>query len=132
MKTRKTKKRIGSRKTRTHLRALIHASEVLTGAGFRKADGRRVSELDMGRIEDGALIYSVRTVDGIEIPDRIEWVGRTSDIPVEFGAVPVLSLERKHAVTAGFVDCHTHLVFAGDRSEEFALRCGGVSYEEIA
>jgi imidazolonepropionase len=32
----------------------------------------------------------------------------------------------------GFVDCHTHVVFAGDRSEEFELRCRGASYAEIA
>jgi imidazolonepropionase len=35
-------------------------------------------------------------------------------------------------LTAGLVDCHTHLVFAGDRSSEFAARLGGASYEDIA
>ncbi len=36
------------------------------------------------------------------------------------------------AVVPGFVDCHSHLVFAGNRVNDFALRCAGASYEEIA
>jgi len=39
---------------------------------------------------------------------------------------------RKCVVMPGMVDCHTHLVFAGSREDEFALRIGGVKYEEIA
>lgn len=39
---------------------------------------------------------------------------------------------RKCVVMPGFVDAHTHLVFAGSREDEFALRIGGVKYEEIA
>lgn len=132
MKIGRLKKGRDSKRTPPSLRALVHASELYTGAGFRKTEGRHVSESDMGRIEDGALLYSGRTVGGVEIPDRIEWVGRTTDIPAKYARVPALNLNHKHAVTAGFVDCHTHLVFAGDRSEEFALRCGGLSYEEIA
>jgi imidazolonepropionase len=68
----------------------------------------------------------------MELPDRILWVGRTSDIPREYAKAPAIDLQGRQCVTAGFVDCHTHLVFAGDRSEEFALRCGGMGYEEIA
>jgi imidazolonepropionase len=35
-------------------------------------------------------------------------------------------------VTPGLIDCHTHLVFGGDRAQEFDLRLNGASYEEIA
>ena len=35
-------------------------------------------------------------------------------------------------VTPGLIDCHTHLVFAGDRAAEFEMRLAGASYEEIA
>ena len=39
---------------------------------------------------------------------------------------------RGRLLTPGFVDSHTHLVFAGDRSDEFAQRCRGVDYRDIA
>ncbi len=115
-----------------NLRALVHASELLTGEGFRAQGGRHPKEQDLGRIEDGALVYSLKKIGGVEVPDRIVWVGKTSAIPATFAKVPALDLGGNQCVTAGLVDCHTHLVFAGDRSEEFALRCGGASYEEIA
>ncbi len=62
--------------------------------------------------------------------DRIVFVGPESDAP-QVG-------EGRHidcagmAVMPGFVDAHTHLVFAGDRSDEFASRLSGVSYSQIA
>ena len=64
---------------------------------------------------------------------RIAWVGATSELP---GAAvdcarTVLSVAGA-LVTPGLVDCHTHLVFAGDRAAEFELRLKGASYEEIA
>lgn len=114
------------------LRALIHASELLTGAGIRAKDGRKVSEEDIGRIPDGALVYSVKKVGGREIPQRIEWVGPTKSLPKKYSRVKKKNLGGKRALIPGLVDCHTHLIFAGDRSEEFALRCGGATYEEIA
>jgi imidazolonepropionase len=114
------------------LRALIHASEVLTGAGVRAKDGRRVLEEDIGRIPDGAVVYSTKRVAGRDLPGRIEWVGPSAKLPGKYARVVKRDLKGKHAVVPGFVDCHTHLVFAGDRSSEFAQRCGGASYEEIA
>jgi imidazolonepropionase len=62
--------------------------------------------------------------------DRIEWVG-------EEAALPALSPEETHDlcgawVTPALIDCHTHLVFAGTRAEEYAERLRGASYEEIA
>jgi imidazolonepropionase len=114
------------------LHALIHASEILTGAGVRAKDGRRVGEDDLGRIEDGALVYSVRKVGAKTVPDRIEWVGKTSALPKKYARARKRDLKGKQAVVPGLVDCHNHLVFAGDRSGEFAERCGGATYEEIA
>ncbi|MGE0615195.1 MAG: imidazolonepropionase [Bacteriovoracia bacterium] len=108
----------------------IHASEILTGEGIRRKDGRRPEESDLGRIEDGAIVIADPKRDGR--PGKIEWVGKTSDLPKRYGRVRKKNLKRKHAVVPGLVDCHTHLVFAGDRSEEFAARCGGATYAEIA
>lgn len=114
------------------LKAIVHASELLTGEGVRVKDGRRVREEDLGRIEDGALVYSTRRRGGVEVPERIEWVGKTRDLPRKYARAQKANLGRKRALIPGLVDCHTHLVFAGDRSDEFAARCGGATYEQIA
>ncbi len=61
---------------------------------------------------------------------RIAWVGAESEVPAEFRELPELDCGGR-AVTPGFVDCHTHLVFGGDRADEFARRLRGESYEKI-
>ena len=114
------------------LRALIHSSEIITGQGIKKKDGRRIIEDDLTPIPNGALVYSARKVRGMEVPTKIEWLGPTKELPKRFLRIPRKDLKEKHAIIPGLVDCHTHLVFAGDRSEEFAERCGGATYEEIA
>lgn len=60
----------------------------------------------------------------------VVWAGAETDIPVELLQAETLDVEGR-AVIPGFVDAHTHVVFAGDRSEEFSARIDGVSYEEI-
>ena len=77
-----------------------------------------------GTIEDGALGVK----DG-----RITFIGRRSDLPgrPQSPAADVVSLGGRW-VTPGLVDCHTHLVFAGNRAHEVELRLKGASYEEIA
>ena len=114
------------------LRAYVHASEVITGKGVRKKDGRGVTLEDMGRIPDGAVVYSTKKIKGKEVPDEIKWVGPSSKIPPKFRRAKKVDLKNKKCVLPGLVDCHTHMVFGGDRAEEFAKRCAGASYEEIA
>lgn len=121
---------------------LLHSSELLTGEGVRRKDGRRIEEKDLGRIEDGAMAYSVKTVPyedfssgkkGMKVvADKVLWTGKSDALPAEYANAPIFDLDGKNAVLPGFVDCHTHLVFAGDRAGEFAARCGGASYAEIA
>jgi imidazolonepropionase len=111
--------------SKSSFRSIIHASELITGVGVRKKDGRGIVEADLGTIPDGAMVYQEKS-------KRIEWVGPTQDLPKRFLKIPAQNLLGKRAVIPGMVDCHTHLIFAGDRSEEFALRCGGATYEEIA
>lgn len=64
---------------------------------------------------------------------RIAWVGRQQELPVgaEHLAAHVEHLDGA-LVTPGLIDCHTHLVFGGNRAHEFDLRLNGASYEEIA
>jgi len=64
---------------------------------------------------------------------RIAWLGRMDALPDAPGALAtaVESLDGA-LVTPGLIDCHTHLVFGGDRAHEFDLRLNGASYEDIA
>jgi imidazolonepropionase len=75
-----------------------------------------------GDIRDGAL--GVR--DG-----RIAWTGRRAELPADLRA------EREFDggdawITPGLIDCHTHIVYAGNRSDEFEARLHGATYAEIA
>jgi imidazolonepropionase len=65
--------------------------------------------------------------------DRIAWIGRDSDVPLQLvnDARRTHDLERRW-VTPGLIDCHTHLVYGGNRADEFKMRLSGASYEEIA
>ena len=58
----------------------------------------------------------------------IAWLGRERDVPADLGDIPELDAEGG-TVTPGFVDAHTHLVWAGTRREEFAARLAGEDYD---
>lgn len=66
---------------------------------------------------------AVAIVDG-----RIAWVGRAADRPRPLADVSAVVDAEGRAVIPGFVDSHTHLVFAGDRADEFAARMAGQPY----
>jgi imidazolonepropionase len=61
---------------------------------------------------------------------RIVWLGQQADLP-PYEALQVQDFEGGW-VTPGLIDCHTHLVFGGNRAGEFEQRLNGVSYQEIA
>lgn len=64
---------------------------------------------------------------------KIAWIGPRSEMPAEEARATKHVHDGAGAwVTPGLVDCHTHLVFGGDRAHEFELRLNGASYEEIA
>jgi imidazolonepropionase len=81
-------------------------------------------EAPYGLIEDGALAIA---------QGRIVWVGPRAELPAdaERYAEHVEWLDGA-LLTPGLIDCHTHLVFGGDRAQEFEQRLNGVSYEQIA
>jgi imidazolonepropionase len=62
---------------------------------------------------------------------RIAFAGPMAELPTGWDALNRVALDGRW-VTPGLVDCHTHLVYAGNRAHEFELRLAGVSYEEIA
>jgi imidazolonepropionase len=75
-----------------------------------------------GLIDNGALL-----VEG----DTLRWVGSSAELPPEAAGAEVIELEGA-LVTPGLVDCHTHLVYGGNRANEFEQRLLGVSYADIA
>ena len=88
----------------------------------------------MDESEGNALPYGEIANGGVAISgDRIEWVGAMSELPSELreGTASVLDAKDRW-VTPGLIDCHTHLVFAGNRAREFEMRLQGASYEQIA
>ena len=63
---------------------------------------------------------------------EIVWLGEQASLPsFDVFATPTLSIKGQW-LTPGLIDCHTHLVFAGSRAQEFEQRLQGVSYEQIA
>ena len=62
---------------------------------------------------------------------RIQWLGRRADLPAAWREAEQLDGGGRWA-SPGFVDPHTHLLFGGDRSQEFNRRLHGVSYAQIA
>lgn len=76
----------------------------------------------LGVVEDGVIACR----DGL-----IAYAGPRRDAPAALDALEIADCERRW-ITPGLIDCHTHLVHAGDRAHEFEQRLTGVSYEEIA
>jgi imidazolonepropionase len=77
---------------------------------------------DLGVVENGVIAAR----DG-----RIVFAGARSDFPSDADAAVRIDCAGRW-ITPGLVDCHTHLVFGGNRAHEFELRLNGASYEEIA
>lgn len=75
-----------------------------------------------GLVADGALALE----DGV-----ITWVGAEADLAPEFADWPKEDLGGC-LVTPGLIDCHTHVVFGGNRAREFEMRLEGATYEEVA
>jgi imidazolonepropionase len=104
------------------MKVLRHVAQLVgvTSPGELHKTGDQMS--DPGIISDGAVI-----IEG----ERIEWLGSTAELPGLPSGAEVIDLFGK-VVVPGFVDSHTHLVFAGDRLDEWEQRLRGASYQEIA
>ena len=80
---------------------------------------------------EGAEAYGSVAPGALAAKDgRIAWLGPMAELPT-LEAAETVDLEGRW-VTPGLVDCHTHLVYGGDRAGEFERRLEGASYEEIA
>lgn len=100
----------------------ISSLVTIASKGKKKLCGIEMNEIS--EIKEGSVLFD----------ERILWIGKTSEVD------NIISVEqpeqvidlRNKTVIPGFVDSHTHIVFAGNRSNEFARRLRGATYEEIA
>ena len=101
--------------------AVLHASELVTLSGPKRPRfGAELSEV--GIVRDGGMLVR----DG-----KIEKIGPSDEIEKDVGDAEVLDAGGR-VVMPGFVDAHTHLVFAGNRLDDFERRSRGETYEQIA
>lgn len=92
-------------------------SALLDGIGLLVTNDPSNGDTPTGEIRDAALVTST---DG-----TVEWVGRAADAP----AADTRFDAGGRCVVPGFVDSHAHLIFGGERAEEFAARMAGQPYE---
>jgi imidazolonepropionase len=94
----------------------VSETTALLNIGSLVTNDPALGEGPLGLITDAALVIE----DG-----RVSWVGRSPDVTP---TTDVIDLEGR-TVIPGFVDSHAHLLFAGDRADEFAARMSGQPYE---
>lgn len=100
---------------------MVAADLVIKGASEVRTCDPDLGEGPTGLIRDGALACA---------GEEIVWVGPKSRLSLEVDTTEARIIEAEgRAVVPGFVDPHTHLVFAGSRAEEFAARAAGQPYE---
>lgn len=97
--------------------------ELVTMTGPRATGAAHDPEAALGIVSDAAVVCGH---DG-----RVTWVGPRQELPEVSAGQQTIDLGDR-VVLPGLVDCHTHVVFAGDRTHDYEARCAGVSYQEIA
>ncbi len=107
---------------RAKLKVFTNIGELLTLEGARSKQARHPQQSDLGVIKSAALVCR----DG-----KVEWVGHECDLKTKASDAEFISLEGRTVIPA-FVEPHTHLIFAGDRSHEFEWRIQGQTYQQIA
>lgn len=101
---------------------VTNCSQLVTLAGSaRPRVGKEMQ--DVGVIADGAMLVQGRRIAAVGRRAEIEALATSETKVVDAGG---------RAVLPGFVDAHTHLIFAGNRVDEFELRCSGMTYQQIA
>jgi imidazolonepropionase len=104
------------------LTVYTHISELVTLKGVHLKDGRRLVPEDLSIIKEGAIVFD---------EEKILWAGPGANLPPQYFSAPSHNL-KGYVLTPELVDSHTHIVFGGDRAQEYADRLNGTSYEEIA
>ncbi len=114
---------------KNRLKVFENIGELVTLEGADTKGGRRVRETDLSIHNNAVLVSSA---------GRVAWTGTKASFtnrvlePLGGEAAAEFINLGGQTVIPGLVECHTHMIFAGDRSEEFEWRMQGVTYQEIA
>ncbi|WP_118134233.1 imidazolonepropionase [Oceanicella sp. SM1341] len=86
----------------------------------------------LATMQEGGAPYGLVENGAVALREgRIAFAGPAAALPAEHARLPVQDLGGR-LLTPGLIDCHTHIVFGGDRAREFEMRLEGASYEEVA
>ena len=105
------------------LQVFRNIEECLTLQEASYKEGRRIRQEDLSILKKAAMVVQDK---------KIIWIGEQKKLPKQYAKKSKEVDLMGSTVLPGFVECHTHSVFAGDRAEEFELRNQGMSYQEIA
>jgi imidazolonepropionase len=97
-------------------------SELVTLEKAYIKDGRKLVDSDLSILNDASIVADERS---------IHWVGESKYLPNEFNHLSKIDC-RNFTILPSWVDAHTHLVFNGNRANEYSMRLNGATYEEIA
>lgn len=96
-------------------------SQLFTLEAAKAKAGKNIRPEDLSPVVKAALVAD----------EKVLWAGPEAELPSKFRKQKAINA-RGGIVLPGFVDSHTHLVFSGDRSEEFQKRLAGQTYQQIA
>ena len=102
---------------------LKNIKQILTLDSAHQKDGRKLLPEDSSIVEDACIVYD----------SEIKFIGKEELIPkVLLDKIQTTKDLSGYVVTPEVIDCHTHLIFGGNRSSEYSLRLNGGDYREIA
>ena len=91
-----------------------------------------LTDATLATLERGAQPYGLLPRGAVVLDgERIAWRGPADSLPDDYAAWPRRSVDGR-LITPALIDCHTHLVYGGDRAREFEMRLEGMSYEDVA
>ena len=104
------------------LKTLANIKQLVTLKRAKEKDGRNLLPEDLDPLTDASVVYN---------EEEILWVGPSENVPSGLKESARIDCS-KFVVTPEVVDCHTHLVFGGNRAKEYFMRLNGADYQELA
>ena len=105
------------------LKAFRNFDQILTLEGSYKKDGRNLKPEDLSILNKASVVCSAT---------EVLWVGLEKDFPQKYEELAEHLYFEGKVLTPEVVDSHTHLIFGGNRADEYSMRLNGADYQEIA